>query len=275
MTVHGLVLLGVGMAAILGTAADSRAGQIPIADVLLPGTKIRLNDASGPVGRRTYIALRDGDDAIALPDPRVTGATVYIGRVGAGDVTALDLPAAGWGGGGRDFKFKSRSGVVASARIVEGRSVRVSARGEGAYPLGGTPQGGVGVIVEVGGVRFCGLFGGTITKDDGESFRARRAPAPAGCPLLGSTTTTTSTSTTSTTTLIGMMIQAACHCLWSEPGGEICDRSTTPTEGCAVACPVAECIARCNQRPATCSAGAEPNREFACDEGDPCIISAP
>ena len=44
--------------------------------------------------------------------------------------------------------------------------------------------------VEIGSVRFCGLFGGTIIRDDGLAFIARRAPAPATCPVLGSTTPT-------------------------------------------------------------------------------------
>jgi hypothetical protein len=164
-------------------------------DVLLPGTKIQLSDTSGPVSRRNYVALRDGAQPAPLPDPRVTGATASIGRVGAGEVTVLDLPASGWSGSSStgDYKFKSRSGAVVAARLDAGRSIRLSARGNGAYPLGGTPQGGVGVIVDVGGVRFCAFFGGTIVKDDGVRFRARKAPAPANCPLLGTTSTTSTT----------------------------------------------------------------------------------
>ena len=170
-------------------------------DVPLPVTKMRLRDTSGPDGRRTYAALRPGDPSVPVPDPRITGATASIGRVGAGDVTVLDLPASGWSAGTsvrRGFEFKSRSGAVVSARIVEGRYIRISVRGDGAYPLGGTPQGGVGIIIDVGGVRFCGFFGGTIVKDDGERFVARTAPAPASCPSLGTTTTTTSTTSTTT-----------------------------------------------------------------------------
>ena len=149
---------------------------------------MRLRDTSGPDGRRTYAALRDGDPSVPVPDPRITGATASIGRVGAGEVTVLDLPASGWSGGTsvrRGFKFKSRSGAVVSARLVGDRYIRISVRGDGAYPLGGTPQGGVGIIIDVGGVRFCGFFGGTIVKDDGERFVARTAPAPASCPIPG------------------------------------------------------------------------------------------
>ena len=196
---HTRILDRVGLVMVALATATAFSGPVPTTDVPLPGTKVRLADTTGPAGRRNYVALRDGDQSVPLPDLRVTGATASIGRVGAGEVTVLDLPASGWSGGPRDFKFKSRSGPVTGARLVAGNSLRLSARGNGAYPLGGAPQGGVGIIIDVGGVRFCGFFGGQIAKDDGRRFRARQAPAPSACPVLGSATTTTSTTTTSTT----------------------------------------------------------------------------
>ena len=123
-----------------------------------------------------------------FPTPGSRAPRPPSGGVGAGEVTVLDLPASGWSAGTsvrRGFKFKSRSGAVVSARLVEGRSIRISARGDSAYPLGGTPQGGVGIIVDVGGVRFCGFFGGTIVKDDGERFVARKAPRARELPHPG------------------------------------------------------------------------------------------
>jgi hypothetical protein len=214
---------------------------IPNTDVPLPGTKMRLRDTSGAAGRRTYAALRDGDQSVPVPDPRITGATASIGRVGAGEVTVLDLPASGWSGGTsgrRDFKFKSRSGAVMSARLVGGRSIRISARCDGAYPLDGTPQGGVGIIIDVGGVSFCGFFGGTIVKDDGERFVARKAPAPASCPILGTTTTTstTTTSTTSSTTTTTNQIECFITCA---------DNAATCRPAVATTCPDG-CIEPCN-----------------------------
>lgn len=259
-------LLGVASIALVSVTALS--GQVPV-DVPLPGTGIRLLDTTGPAGRRTYVALRDGDQAIPLPDPRVTGATAYIGRVGAGSVTVLDLPAADWGGsanGRADYKFKSRSGAIVQARILEGRSVRFSAFGDGAYPLEGTPQGGVGVIIDVGGVRFCGFFGGRIAKDDGTRFRARKAPPPTSCPILGTTTTTstttstttttssttstTSTTTTSTppTTIIAVGFSESCECEFRDANGRRCGGFGSADGACPGDCPVdgqADCNARC------------------------------
>ena len=98
---------------------------IPTTDVPLPGTKMRLSDTSGPAGRRTYAALRDGDQSVAVPDPTITGATASIGRVGVGEVTVLDLPASGWSGGTsarRDYKFKSRGAYASEAWVPAART---------------------------------------------------------------------------------------------------------------------------------------------------------
>lgn len=246
-----------------------------VMNIPLPGTKMQLSDTSGPGDRRNYVALRDGDQSVPFPAPTITGATASIGRVGAGEVTVLDLPASGWSGSPTtgDYKFKSRSGAVISARLNAGRSIRLSARGDAAYPLGGTPQGGVGIIIDVGGVRFCGFFGGTIVKDDGQRFRARTAPAPAGCPILGTTTTTTttttsttsttstSTSTTTSTTVVGLVeILEMWRCPWVEPDGTPCGASASGCGSCQVDCPSNDsdrCTAECvSTRPDTCSAQA-------------------
>lgn len=156
-------------------------------DVMLPGNRIRLADTSGSAGRRTFAGMGRSADAVSVPDPTLTGATVRIGRVG-GPVTVLDLPASGWvRTGGTDrvyYKYKSRTGPTVAAKVVQGRSVSFSAFGAGGYPLGGTPQGGVGVIIQVGNTRFCGFFGGVMRKDDGKRFLAGKAPAPAVFPTL-------------------------------------------------------------------------------------------
>ena len=112
-------------------SATAFSGIFPI-DVPLPGSKMRLRDTSGPDGKRTYAALRHGTQSVPVPDPRITGATASIGRVGAGEVTVLDLPASGWSAGTsvrRGFEFKSRSGAVVSARIVESRYIRILGAG--------------------------------------------------------------------------------------------------------------------------------------------------
>jgi hypothetical protein len=182
---------------ILGVTSASAA------DVPLAGGRIKLVDAADPSERRNLVGFVDSAVDLTAVDPTVTGATAFIGRPGVGAVTELALPASGWKATGKapriDFKFKSRTGTVRSARLVDGRSLRLTARGAGAYPLGGAQQGEVGVIIAFGDLTFCGLFGGRIVRDDGSRFKARRADAPPACPVLGNTVSTTSTSATSTT----------------------------------------------------------------------------
>jgi hypothetical protein len=186
--------------------ATDPVGMARATDVPLDGGTMRLADTAGPAGQRNLVGFQDSDVDLSGIDPTVTGATAYLGRVGSATFTTLELPASGWKAVGNaprpSFKWKSRTAAVRSARLVDGRSLRFTARGPEAYPLGGVPQGEVGVIVTIGAVRFCGAFGGDVTRDDGTRFRARRAVAPAACPAIGPTTTTIATTTTTTTTAI-------------------------------------------------------------------------
>lgn len=122
-------------------------------------------------------------------DRRITGATLHIGKIAGGAVTTIALPADGWVQTGNapliDFKYKSRTGPVAAVRLIDGRSVRVTVRGPAGHALDEAPQQELGVVVEVGGVRFCGVFGGTIKRDDTTRFIALEAPAPSRCPSFG------------------------------------------------------------------------------------------
>ncbi len=200
----GTVVRRVGASIVAGMLASiALPAAVGATDIPLKGNRMHLVDSSQPAGRRNAMGFLDHAVTLVDVDPTVTGATVYIGRVGVGAVTTIDLPASGWSQTGTapriQYKFKSLSGPVTSARIRDGLSLRISSHGDGIYALDSITQDAVGVIVQFGQVRFCGLFGGTIRRDDGKMFQARKAPAPQDCPDLGSTTTTT-TSTTETTT---------------------------------------------------------------------------
>jgi hypothetical protein len=194
-----------GIAVFVGACllAIAPVGKARATDLPLAGGTMRLVDAAGPAGQRNQVGFKDPQVTLTSIDPTVTGAVAYVGRPGTGTFTTLDLPASGWTAVGNaprtSFKFKSRTSAVRNARLIDGRSLRFTARGAGAYALDGVPQGEVGVIVVIGDVRFCGAFGGDVTRDDGKRFRARRADAPAACPAVGPTTTTTTTTVTTTT----------------------------------------------------------------------------
>ena len=194
------ILLAVVLAVML---ADQGGHATPAIDVPLAGFRVKLADSPQPRGRRNLVEFHDATLTLGTADPTVTGATLSIGRIGSGSATLMELPAIGWSRSGNTlppaYKYKSRTGEVRTARLIDGRSLRISARGEGSYALDGTPQGAVGVIFAVGDVRFCGLFGGDILKDDGRTFLARSAVAPAACPDFVVTTTTTTEAPTTTT----------------------------------------------------------------------------
>jgi hypothetical protein len=205
------------------------------ADVPVDGRRLYLTDASDPARRGAQLSLVDPDLDLTDIDPTITGATVEIGRVGGGSATALDLPAAGWtrrpaGSGHLDFRFRSKAGPVRSARLVQSRSVRLSARGTGSYALDGAPQRSVGVVITVGDTRFCALFGGTVQRDNGRRFLARRAPAPATCPFDEATTTTSTTTSTATTTSMPTTTTLDASTTTTSTTTEPTTSSTTTTE---------------------------------------------
>lgn len=159
--------------------------SVSAADVPLNGNRIMLRDDSMPARRQTFVKLADRRIDLADIDPTVTGATAEVGRLGGDSPLVLELPAAGWRPGGTgpaDFRYRSRTGPVRSARLSQGKLVRLWARGPAASALDGAPQGDVGFVLAVGDVRFCGVFGGRIRRDDGTRFLARNAPAPLTCP---------------------------------------------------------------------------------------------
>lgn len=169
-----------GMLATLMTTVAAHAIDIPIA-----GRRMHLTDSPQPQSRRNLMGFRDSNIDLSMLDPTVTGAIATVGDLGMGAPTAFDLPASGWsrvGGLGKDYKFKSHGATAIAARLVQGQTLRISAHGAGAYALAGATQNAVGVIVQIGTVRFCGIFGGTIGRNDGQTFLARRSPAPQSCP---------------------------------------------------------------------------------------------
>ena len=251
-------LLAVAVGALLAAHQGGHAAPVAI-DVPLAGFRMKLADSPHPRGRRNLVEFHDAALTLGTADPTVTGAMVSIGRIGSGSTTVLQLPASGWSRSGNGqpavYKYKSRTGEVRSARLIDKRSLRISARGEGSYALGGIPQGSVGVIVAVGDARFCGVFGGAITKDDGTRFLARNAGPPAACPGFAATTTTTteapttttaapttttsSTTTTSeTTTTTTTSLPAICGD-GNLGGTEECDDGNTfPCDGCSATCQI-------------------------------------
>lgn len=277
------ILLAVVMAVML---ADQGGHATPAIDVALAGFRMKLADSPQPRGRRNLVEFHDTALMLGTADPTVTGATLSIGRIGSGSATVMELPAIGWSRSGnsqpRAYKYKSRTGEVRTARLIDGRSLRISARGEGSYALGGIPQGSVGVIVAVGDVRFCGVFGGAITKDNGTTFLARNAGAPAACPGFAATTTTTTEAPTTTTAAPTTTTTEAPTTTTSSSTTSTSETTTTTPEstttttvpvcGDGIVNGTEECDdgnnAFCDGCTPTCQI------ETPCDDGNPCTVDS-
>lgn len=157
----------------------------PLLDVPVIGHRLRLTDADDLVRRKNLIGLQDEAIDLTGLDPTVTGVTVQIGRAGGGALAVFNLPTSGWRrGNGGSFRYRSKTGPVSAATMRDGKDIRVSANGPDALPLD-VPQEPIGVIVDVDGVRFCAVFGGAISQNDGRRYHARFAPPPDECPVLG------------------------------------------------------------------------------------------
>jgi len=236
---NGGMTKALGHSLLCGLGLVLLSGATALADVPLDGRTLQLIDSSGPEGRRNQVALVDAAVDLSGLDPTVTGATLYLGPVD-GPATVVDLPAAAWNRTGNapriDFKYKSSSGAVRAARLIDGRSIRLTARGPEAYALNGLEQGEMGVVVEIGGVRFCGTFGGRISRNDGLRFVARDAPAPASCPTFGVATTTTTSTTTSSSTTTTLVCGTNAHVSASAFASQYASAFDTTSPACQTKC---------------------------------------
>ncbi len=153
------------------------------ADVPLAGDRARLSDLRAQ--RRAQVISYSSAIDVSTLDPTVSGATLDLYSVTTGEQVTVALPASTWQGPlpGRRFRYTQNGNPKIKVLLVNGRLLRVNLTGTAALPLGGDPQGSVAARLTIGGTRFCLSFGGTIAKDDGKRFVARKAPAPPTCPV--------------------------------------------------------------------------------------------
>ncbi len=164
---------------------EGMADTCPVAattDIPIAGNRARLSDL--PKKRQTQISSYDKEIDLMNVDPTVTGATLSLFSATATESFKLELPVSGWRGPlpGRRFRYSAPGDPKVKIVLVNARLLRITLRGPGAYPLG-VAQGTVAASLTIGTTRFCTLFGGTISKDDGVRFVARKALRPDRCPV--------------------------------------------------------------------------------------------
>ena len=190
-------------------AADESDELMPGRIVIIKTGKLAKFVAKPPTGGT--FDLPDSD-TLTGNNPTVEGGLLEMFDDSPFTPAGVDfvLPAAGWKGLGegasKGFKYSGAgsSGDPCRVVLVEAKVVKAVCKGpDVTLP---TPfQGQVGIVLSIGTdtKRYCALFGGVETKNDGTMLKRKDASAPGACPLdLNSSTTippTSSTSTTSTT----------------------------------------------------------------------------
>jgi hypothetical protein len=137
-----------------------------------------------------------GDPTCSGPDGGGGSLRVFSTGGSSSDVV-VDLPCEYWTADRGAFLYSDRdqqagpcSKIQLSATRAKGRLKIAcnSSNGDApfVYPLDETPQGSVGVLLTAGGVTYCTEFAAAsseIAKDNAESFRAKKGPRPAACPV--------------------------------------------------------------------------------------------
>jgi hypothetical protein len=177
--------------------------RIDPAAASLTGQRLLVRDRDGDPGRRR-VTVTSRDPAIVSPapgsagDPTLGGARLRVVNPTTLEEAVVDLPAVRWEASGtppgsKGYRYRDRdlaSGPCRSARVRGGARLRVSCRGAGIpFTLDEPAQGSLAATVELGtDVVACMLFGGAAVTRDTPAvggatgvFRARNAPAPAGC----------------------------------------------------------------------------------------------
>jgi len=153
---------------------------------MLAGDQLVLTAGTGSqmqlVSRDSAIALGRGN--LSGDDPVVHGATVRVfTTVGDGFDASYALPAANWqyvghAGANRGYRYRRRSGLVATASVTVGQLVKLTLKDSQLAQLLGQNPNPVHVVLTMGTRTYQLSFGGTVTFRPQRLYRGRHAPAP-------------------------------------------------------------------------------------------------
>jgi hypothetical protein len=233
------------VALIAWSAAPSAA-----VDQLVPGRRLLLSVSASGNQRLLFSGLGAGITAPSSPadDPTLTGASLEV-RAASGEFDTFSMPAGNWSknAAGTVFRFKNPAapGGPSEVRLafLKNGMVKVTARSLGSITLNEPSQTRFGIVLNSGTTRYCAVFGGTVTRDQPNTFSARNAPPPASCPspvvpttttLATTSTTVTPTTSTTSTTIISLLCgnsvldgEEQCDPPGSACGGSLCNADCT------------------------------------------------
>lgn len=159
------------------------------------GKQVAINDnALKPSKRKIKVEVKDTTFSVGAPgspsDPTITGAALRVENPTTHEQVTLDLPAAGWKAGKKDFKFNGKAlGTACTSAVLKKGQWAVACAGDQiTFTLDEPSQGSIAAKLTFGTERSCALFGGEIKKDlpvAGKKvgvFQAKNAPPPPTCP---------------------------------------------------------------------------------------------
>jgi hypothetical protein len=156
------------------SAVPGSAAERPV-----PGKKLVMK-AKGSKQSMAFIA-KTALDLTAVGDPTSVGATLKVVNPSSAEVATFDLPASGWKLNKKRTIAKFRGSPIKLALVKQKSGLKVVGKTTG-ITLDEPQQGSIGLVLTLGPVQFCALFGGTVKKDQPGKFIAKKAPPPARCP---------------------------------------------------------------------------------------------
>lgn len=162
------------------------------------GNRLSIDTTRGPA--KAKASVRISDETLAFShDPTKEGASLsFISQTpAAGRAPVITLPALHWNGvgsppGSKGWKYRdptgSSGGVIKATVKQTAAKTKINIKAKGPlWPW--SPAAAAGAVymrVSIGGDTACALFGGKVTADQVQRFRAKRAPRPASCvPICG------------------------------------------------------------------------------------------
>ncbi len=176
----------------------------------ITGKKLLIKDNPDTTKRQIAFESKDGSIIPRTPsgsdDPRCSapaggGGSLWVfGTGGSGQRVVIPLPCENWQAIGnpaspKGYKYKDREqdqGPCKTVEVKKGKYLKAACTGKNpnsplTYDLTASGEGRVGVVLSTGSsIAYCAEFQGstgTVIRDDETLFRAKDAPAPAGCPM--------------------------------------------------------------------------------------------
>ena len=167
-----------------------------VQDFAIEGKGVQISTSKGPSKAKFKFKSEKNLSIVPLHDPVAVGASVLVRGTGsfgldAGRTAGVDLDPTKWKAlgnpaGSKGYKYTDKTGSRGGITKVQYKlgKLQIQAKGVswGWSPAG--PQDEVWVHFTIENETYCAMFGGTVSKNEAGSYKAKSAPSPGACPAL-------------------------------------------------------------------------------------------